>query len=745
MRPNVLLKDVPDADLQPEKSRSRFQSFPEKTLLESRKLPIEELAELALREGQYSSPLYRVHRWFARRLGTQFRTLLAAVTLTNREESFFWKRYFGEIPLEGAITLDPCVGGGTSVVEASRCGAKVIGYDIDPVASFITRFELGAVNWAETAPQDALAACMAISGQIAPLHKTRVDGGPELDVLHHFWVEVVPCQKCGYEIEAHPHFQLAYNSNKELQWVFCKQCHEVYELPADRQVIYCECGKRTRISSGTLDRMKLTCPACKSSQNLSTMAGRSEMQPAWRLFAQEYLERSPKLLERKFKKATDEDQKLYDSATEELRQLEFEQGVLAPQRPIPSQGRSDQRPLIHGIKSYRDFFNHRQLLHLTLLGHAIIDIEDPREKEYMALAFSEHLTTNCMYTGYAFGYRRTSPMFSIHSYRHITRPVELNPWMVDAGRGTFPKVIEKIRRATKFVAAPSDLDPNGGRRPSTQAIGVNSVGIARNAADVIYGEATAAICTKSATDLSDIPARSVDLVLTDFPYFDNLSYSELSDFYLSWQQKLGVAEPPYDEQSKPAPLETNLAVSKKTADAVERYRRDLAAILGECFRVLRKEGLCIFTYHHKSYQAWAALGEALARSGLNCISVIPLRGEGQGGLHTEEGSLKWDAVLVCRPADIRSLKGETMGTVMVSPKAVATAKKTARQFDRRLSKNKRIGFKAQDHINFLRALIVSKALLRTNKRGMLSLENALKSATIKKEQPRRAQKRQAKA
>jgi adenine-specific DNA methylase len=616
----------------------------------------------------------------------------------------------------------------------------VIGYDIDPVASFITRFELSAANWAETAPQDALAVCFAISQQIAPFHKTRIDDGPDLDVLHHFWVEIVPCQNCSYEIEAHPHFQLAYDSNKDLQWVFCRQCHKIYELSLNRQVVYCECGKRTRISKGTIYRGKLTCPVCQSSQKLSAIEGRSETRPSWRLFAQEYLERSPKGLERKFKGVTDDDQELYDSAAEGLRNLELQHGVFAPQRPIPSQGRGDQRPLIHGIKSYRDFFNDRQLLHLSLLGRVIVGIENLREKEYMALAFSEHLTTNCMYTGYAFGYRRTSPMFSIHSYRHITRPVELNPWIVDAGRGTFPRTIEKIRRATEFVSAPSDLDPEGGRRPSTQAIGVNAAGVARNAAAVIYGEARAAICTQSATDLSGIPAGSVDLVLTDFPYFDNLSYSELSDFYLSWQQKLGVAEPPYDEHSKPAPLEENLAVSKKTADAVERYRRDLASILSECFRVLRKDGLCIFTYHHKSYQAWDALGEALARSGLNCTSVIPLRGEGQGGMHTEEGSLKWDAVLVCRPSDVQAPMDKVAGSVMISPKAVATANKTAHQFAQRLSKNKRIGFKAQDHLNFLRALIVSKALLRANKRGMLSLENALKSATIK-EQPRSAKKR----
>src|SRR4051812_19910208 len=111
----VLPRDEHAVD--PPPRESCFQGFPKKTILEARQLPVEDLAELALREGQNSSPLYRVHRWFARRLGTQFRAILAASTLTDGESTRFWDRYFGEIPLGGAIALDTCVGGGTSVIE----------------------------------------------------------------------------------------------------------------------------------------------------------------------------------------------------------------------------------------------------------------------------------------------------------------------------------------------------------------------------------------------------------------------------------------------------------------------------------------------------------------------------------------------------------------------------------------------------------------------------------------------------
>jgi len=58
------------------------------------------------------------------------------------------------------------------------------------------------------------------------------------------------------------------------------------------------------------------------------------------------------------------------------------------------------------------------------------------------------------------------------------------------------------------------------------------------------------------------------------------------------------------------------------------------------------DGIMVFTYHHKSPVAWAALGDALVRSGLKCATVLPLRGEGQGGLHSYDGTIKWDGPLL---------------------------------------------------------------------------------------------------
>ena len=698
----------------------RFAGFPARTLLESGGLPIEEIAELALREGQSISPLFRVHRWFARRLSSQFRSILVALALDPSESSSFWDTYFGQIDLEGAVVLDPFVGGGTSLIEASRCGAQVIGYDIDPVATFITSFELAASSYEEI-PQTARDICQPIQKRVHSFHKTRLSDGSERDVLHHFWVEVRPCDRCGRDFEIHPHFRLAYNKEKRLQWAFCKSCHNVFELAITRRTVKCDCGVRTKINEGSLSAKKIFCSYCGQVQKQSS----ESTPPRYKLFAQEYIEQHEKGIVRKFKRATEADLALYRRASGALSSFEKRFGQLAPERPIPVKGRSDRRPLIHGFTHYHQLFNDRQRLHLSLLVQTIKTVSDEKVRRLLALAFSEHLATNCMYTAYAFGYRRTSPLFSIHSYRHISRPVEINPWLDNIGRGTFLNALNKIEKAIAFAKAPADPDLAGGRRPSNQSVGRQISSVGTTPQSLFAGDYSAVIKTSSSAELKEIPDGAVDLILTDPPYFDNLSYSELSDFYLAWHQVLGVATGPYKNALRSAPIQKSLVVRSKDESAIEVYCKELSEIFAECKRVLRPDGICVFTYHHRSADAWLSLGYALANSGLRCTSVVPMRGEGQGGLHSYEGTLKWDAVLVCRHAKIKQVS--RADSIIVPERAIKRAEIVAARFNARLTAIKRLGFKPADHLNLHRALIAAASRPGLPKRGVRLLSEALPS------------------
>lgn len=698
---------------------SRFEGFANDTLLESGNIPIAKIAELTIRESHSSNPLYGVHRWFARRSGSEFRSILTGISLKKDESDKFWETYLNYIPLDGAIVLDPFIGGGTSLIEASHCNARVIGYDIDPVATFITRFELEAPRYSfNEAATGHL--CSPIIDKISKYHRTYIEGIGEREVLHHFWVECRLCKNCGEYFEVHPHYQLAYNKGKGIQWAFCKKCHNIYELPLQRKELRCECGKRTKILEGTLSKGKVRCPLCKNVTDLADTDNCNVGRPNWELFAQEYIDRTSSGVTRHFKKATDEDRKVYTQASQALHNIEHTEGSFAPMRPIPTLGRLDQRPLIHGFKRYRDLFNDRQLLHLTTLGKAISELDNETQKKMLSMAFSEHLTTNCMYTAYAFGYRRVSPMFSIHSYRHITRPTELNPWLDGIGRGTFPNTLKKVKKAIDFSRAPIFIEING------RVYSIPHESSNQNTGDGINNSVPGIIVNKSSEKLDGIPEGSVDLILTDPPYFDNLNYSELSDFYLAWHQVLGIVKPPYDDLEKSSPITGNLAVTRHSMDAIAEYQSKLQKVFKECHRVIKDNGMLVFTYHHRLAIAWCKLGESLIRSGFKCTAVIPLRGEGNGGFHSYSGTIKWDAVFVCRKKPTWDHELNLNDPIMVSIQNIIEAKRKANEWYETLRDNAKIGFREPDYKNLERAMIVASSEIGNRHEDSIPLYEALK-------------------
>ena len=92
-----------------------------------------------MREGVRPRDAYQAHKWFARRFAVTARALLVGAAC-NRTESF-WRSYYKGDLLRDCTVLDPFVGGGVMLLEASRLGASVHGVDIEPVAAAIARFQ----------------------------------------------------------------------------------------------------------------------------------------------------------------------------------------------------------------------------------------------------------------------------------------------------------------------------------------------------------------------------------------------------------------------------------------------------------------------------------------------------------------------------------------------------------------------------------------------------------------------------
>jgi hypothetical protein len=128
--------------------------------------------------------------------------------------------------------------------------------------------------------------------------------------------------------------------------------------------------------------------------------------------------------------------------------------LLIPHQKIPTEGRSDPRPVNHGYTHFKDLFNERQLLCLSSLLEDILRIQDINIRELMLVAFSDCLDSNNMFCKYEIEWHKISLFFGLHAYHPIERPTENNVWGTKYGRGTFTKCFEKIRRAKLFCKKP---------------------------------------------------------------------------------------------------------------------------------------------------------------------------------------------------------------------------------------------------------------------------------------------------
>lgn len=641
------------------------------SLLAKGRLPISELAALGAREGWRPPETYSAHRWFARRLASAVRGLLVASQTSTVDD--FWRGYRDGIDLSGITVCDPFVGGGTSVIEAQRLGANVIGIDVDAVACAITSFETRAHKVPDlTASLDQLK--RTVRAKIAPYYLTTDKAGAPRIILHCFWVQVVECGGCGLQVDAHPHYQLAYEAEGRQQWVFCRECTKISRLAKSARRHRCACGCSFDPRRGVVERGVFTCPQCDFSEALIELARRTKQPPRWRPFA---LETLPKehgarvpLSERRFQRVEAKDLDTYDAARRALARRVSRLGSNAlPVRAIPSRNRTDERLLAYGYREYSQLFNARQLLHLSLLAEAIG--EQPEDmREPLAIAFSDHLTTNCMMTNYAFGWRRLAPLFSIRAFRHVPRPVEINPWLDGTGRGTYPNAVRQVLRTVASARA---------------AMGKRLASDSRST--IVQGDSRT---------LSGVASGSVDVVLTDPPYFDNIAYSELSDFYVPWLRHFGLVR---SERSANKGMSQSIAAPSRRGASVDDYATALRTCFSEMARVLNPSGTAVFTYQHRTPQAWRALLTAIAEQRMRVVQVFPILGNSAAGPHVDDGTCQWDAVFVLRKTTaVRPVSGR---------EAARRATRHWRSHVDTLGPKRKVRFGKTDQTSFLRACLAA--------------------------------------
>ncbi|MCK6625445.1 MAG: hypothetical protein L6R45_09745 [Anaerolineae bacterium] len=200
-------------------------------LVEADTFPFEFLSSIAERESwrkEIYRPIYHIHKWWAKRLGSVFRGILLGCLLPENADlsaSFYQKHNFSS-----TTVFDPFMGSGTTVGEAYKLGCTALGRDINPVACESVRIALGPLDRRQL--QNAFTSLSSTVGQrLRELYQVDDESGQRCDVLYFFWVKQIQCPHCFTGVDLFPSYIIARNAypdrKPEVQ-ICCPRCGDIF-------------------------------------------------------------------------------------------------------------------------------------------------------------------------------------------------------------------------------------------------------------------------------------------------------------------------------------------------------------------------------------------------------------------------------------------------------------------------------------------------------------------------------------
>ena len=162
---------------------------------------------------------------------------------------------------------------------------------------------------------------------------------------------------------------------------------------------------------------------------------------------------------------------------------------------------------------------------------------DEAARAALLTLFSGVLEFNNLFASYkGEGTGAVRHMFSHHILKPERTPIEANVWGTPKSSGSFSNLFRsRLLRAIDYRLAPTEVGPGPAGKsrvcapPFSGRIAETWPSDGRLPERAIYLS-----CGDSAA--TGLPDRSVDLIVTDPPFFDNVHYSELADFFHAWQQ-----------------------------------------------------------------------------------------------------------------------------------------------------------------------------------------------------------------
>ena len=604
---------------------------------------ISKLAEVESWRKEVYRPATHTHKWWAKRLGTVFRSIIIeSLNYSGNEPTLYdtKKNEFSDI-----VLFDPFAGSGTTLVESVKLGLRTIGRDINPVATLVQRQAVAEWN---------IEKLKAAFGMIESACKTELnsyyvneDGET---VLYYFWVAQANCPDCDVVVDLFSSkifAKHAYASKHPESKAICVTCGDIVITDYRSSEFVCKNGHHNQ-TLGSVKGQNMTCSNGHVNKVLFALKGK---RPSYRMYAKLVLNKMNKKV---YQSIDSFDEKLYKEIESKYQLLKAD--IVSPTGNLEV-GINTRQAKSWGFDKWEDFFNTRQLLSLGLIGKAIKELDvDESIKEALTTLFSGTLEFNnlfCSFKGEGTGAVRH--MFSNHTLKPERVPLEANPWGTNYSSGSFSTLFKsRLIRAYEYKKHPSDLALNDSvvKKVGGLSLPLN-LDIAESWTEFITNKSSAYIVSGDSSN-TDIADKAVDLIITDPPYMDNVNYSELADFFHAWLKNIQ----PYKSYDNSVSTRSDNEVQSANPDD---FSKAIERVWTECERVLKDDGLVAFTFHQARISGWIALVKALKNAGLTITSIQPIKGEMSNSI-TKAGATNpsnLDSIVICRKSSYVT-KSESM-------------------------------------------------------------------------------------
>ena len=609
--------------------------------------------------------------------------------LTDDERAWF----HDNLAVQDPVVLDVTAGGGSIPFEAGRLGLRSHANELNPVANIILH---ATCEWPQRYGNALLEEYEDVSKRFRDRVEKLMDGvypdvpplqdadsenknfetaRAQRDAQTYLWARAVCCPSCGREIPLSPTWRLSPAPKNDgirllpdetagtcgFQLVDKASEHSPATVKGGVAVCpYPSCGNSTPrgylAAEAQAGRMghRLYCVIYRDRRYTLTKAGVPSKRPkTTRTFAEP--------------RPQDADMEAIEARLAQLRPHWEAEGIL-PDEAIPEIGDKTVTPHQYGMPTWRDMFNPRQQLAHGYCVQAFRELVDEDKAAgklegarkaawcYVGLALDKVVNRNCFRSIWDPGTSKVAHTFSTHDFGMKWSYAEM---VVTIGGLGLEWALEEMASCIgKLTSMAGHSKPESSDSSPAATLISDDV----RPAGGNHVAPPSKVTLGPAQDV-DIPSGSVDAIVFDPPYHNNVNYAELSDFFYVWLKRTvgrvrrDLCKPYLSDKvneaiASPARFRDRAVSGAKSARdlATDDYYAKMREIFSECRRVIKDDGIMTVMFTHKSAGAWDALITALIESDFRITRTWPVKTESDSSLHIRgQAAVRTTILLVCRP------------------------------------------------------------------------------------------------